>query len=129
MGAVEKNPQRIEQIKTNARRFGVRRLGVVHAELPEGLKKLPKPDRIFIGGGGRDLPPIISEAARHLKSEGIVVISAVLLQNVHDAEAVLRRLGFATEVVQVQIHRSQPMPYGERLEALNPVWLITGRRQ
>jgi len=126
--AVEKNPQRIEQIKTNARRFGVRRLGVVHAELPEGLKKLPKPDRIFIGGGGRDLPPIISEAARHLKSEGIVVISAVLLQNVHDAEAVLRRLGFATEVVQVQIHRSQPMPYGERLEALNPVWLITGRR-
>lgn len=129
MVAVEKDAQRIEQIKANARRFNVRRLKVVQAELPEGLKGLPKPDRIFIGGGGRSLPPIISEAARHLRPDGIVVISAVLLQNVHAAEAVLRRLGFATEVVQVQIHRSQPMPYGERLEALNPVWIITGRRK
>lgn len=127
--AVEKNPERIEQIKANARRFNVHRLRVVQAELPEGLKGLPKPDRIFIGGGGRSLPPIISNAVRHLRPDGIVVISAVLLQNVHDAEAVLRRLGFTTEMVQVQVHRSQPMPYGERLEALNPVWIITGRRQ
>jgi precorrin-6Y C5,15-methyltransferase (decarboxylating) len=129
MVAVEKNPQRIEQIKANARRFNVHRLSVVQAELPEGLKGLPKPDRIFIGGGGRSLPLIIPEAVRHLKPDGIVVISAVLLQNVHGAEAVLRRLGFTTEMVQVQIHRSQPMPYGERLEALNPVWIITARRQ
>jgi len=126
--AVEKDPQRIEQIKANARRFDVRRLSVVHAELPEGLNRLPKPDRIFIGGGGRDLPPIISEAVRHLKPNGIVVINTVLLQNVHDAIAVLRRLGFAAEFVQVQIHRSQPMPYGERLEALNSVWIISGIR-
>jgi precorrin-6Y C5,15-methyltransferase (decarboxylating) len=127
--AVEKNPQRIEQVKTNARRFGVRRLSVVQAELPEGLKGLPKPDRIFIGGGGKDLLPILSEAIRHLRPDGIVVINAVLLQNVHAAEAALRRLGFATEMVAVQIHRSQPMPYGERLEALNPVWIITAVRK
>jgi precorrin-6B C5,15-methyltransferase / cobalt-precorrin-6B C5,C15-methyltransferase len=124
--AVEKDPLRVEQIKANAARFGVRNLTVVQAVLPAGLKRLPKPHRIFIGGGGRDLPPIISEAARHLKPDGIVVISAVLLQNVQDAKAVLRRLGFGTEVVQVQIHRSREMPWGERLEALNPVWIITG---
>jgi precorrin-6Y C5,15-methyltransferase (decarboxylating) len=55
------------------------------------------------------------------------VVNAVLLQNVHDAAAALRELGFATEIVQVQIHRSEPMPWSERLEALNPVWIITGR--
>jgi precorrin-6Y C5,15-methyltransferase (decarboxylating) len=126
--AVEKNPQRIEQIKANARRFGVRRLSVVQAELPEGLRGLPKPDRIFIGGGGKDLSSILSEAVRHLRPAAVVVINAVLLQNVHAAEAALRRLGFATEVVEVQIHRSQSMPYGARLEALNPVWIITGSR-
>jgi precorrin-6Y C5,15-methyltransferase (decarboxylating) len=126
--AVDKNPQRIEQIKANARRFNVRRLRTVQAELPEGLDGLPGPDRIFIGGGGRSLPLIISEAVRHLRPDGIVVISAVLLQNVHDAETVLRRHGFTTEMVQVQIHRSRPMPYGERLEPLNPVWIITGSR-
>jgi len=38
------------------------------------------------------------------------VVNAVLLQNVHDAAAALRRLGFATEIVQVQISRSEQMP-------------------
>jgi precorrin-6Y C5,15-methyltransferase (decarboxylating) len=126
--AVEKNRQRIEQIKANARRFGVRRLSAVQAELPEGLKGLPQPDRIFIGGGGRNLPAVISEAARHLPAGGLVVINTILLQNVSKAVAALQRLGFATEFVQVQVHRSQAMPYGERLEALNPVWIITGSR-
>jgi precorrin-6Y C5,15-methyltransferase (decarboxylating) len=127
--AVEKNPRRVAQIKANARRFGVRNLRVVPAELPEGLARLPQPDRIFIGGGGRNLPAIVSTAARRLKPAGIVVINAVLLQNVHDAAAALRELGFATETVQVQIHRSEPMPWSERLEALNPVWIMTGIRK
>jgi len=127
--AVEQGPERIEQIKANARRFDVRNLRVVQAILPSGLARLPKPDRIFIGGGGRDLPPIISEALRHLRPNGIVVINAVLLQNVLHAAAALRRLGFTTEIVQVQILRSQQMPWSERLEALNPVWIITGIRK
>jgi len=127
--AVEKDLRRVEQIKANARRFRVRNLRVVQAVLPAGLARLPKPDRIFIGGGGRDLLPIVSEAVRHLKPDGIVVINTVLLQSVHDASAALRRLGFATEMVQVQIQRSEPMPWSERMEALNPVWIIAGIRK
>jgi precorrin-6Y C5,15-methyltransferase (decarboxylating) len=126
--AVEKDPRRVEQIKTNARRFRVRNLSVVQAVLPAGLARLPKPDRIFIGGGGRDLTAIVSEAVRRLKPDGIVVVNTVLLQSVHDASAALRRLGFATEMAQVQIQRSAPMPWSERLEALNPVWIISGSR-
>ena len=127
--AVEKELRRVEQIKANARRFRVRNLRVVQAVLPAGLARLPKPDRIFIGGGGEALPSIITEAVRHLKPDGIVVINTVLLQSVHGASAALRRLGFTTEIVQVQIQRSEPMPWGERLEALNPVWIITGIRK
>jgi precorrin-6Y C5,15-methyltransferase (decarboxylating) len=127
--AVEKDPRRVEQIKANARRFRVRNLSVVNAVLPAGLARLPKPDRIFIGGGGRDLLPIVFEALRHLKPDGIVVINTVLLQSLHDTSAALRRLGLATETVQVQIHRSQEMPWSERLEALNSVWIITGIRK
>lgn len=127
--AVEQHPERVDQIRANARRFSVRNLRVVQAALPAGLVRLPKPDRIFIGGGGKNLPAIISEAARHLRPDGVMVINAVLLQNVHDAQAMLRRLGFTTEVVQLQIHRSRQMPWSERLEALNLVWLIAGVRK
>jgi len=57
------------------------------------------------------------------------VINTVVLQNMHDASAALRRLGFATEMVQVQIHRSESMPSSERLQAMNPVWIITAIRK
>lgn len=126
--AVEQNRQRIEQIKANARRFGVRRLRVVQAVLPGGLKGLPRPDRIFVGGGGKKLQGIIGAAAPQLGPGGRMVINTVLVQNVSKAVALMQKLGFATEFVQVQVHRGQAMPWGERQEALNPVWIVTGIR-
>jgi precorrin-6Y C5,15-methyltransferase (decarboxylating) len=126
--AVEKNPRRAAQIRANARRFGVRRLEVVEAELPDGLDRLPDPDRIFIGGGGRDLPRILRSAARRLRPGGILVVDTVLWQTVAAATAALRRLGFHAETVQVQVNHSRPMPFGERLEAGNPVWIVTATR-
>ena len=127
--AIEKNPQRIEQIEINKRRFGVKNLEIVHAVLPEGLEKLPRPDRIFIGGGGRDLGHIINAAVTFLKPDGLVVVNTVLMQNLQTATEVLRALEFKTSNVQVQINRSQHMPWGDRFEAQNPVWIISGIRK
>jgi precorrin-6Y C5,15-methyltransferase (decarboxylating) len=126
--AVEKDARRAEQIRANARRFGVRRLAVVQAELPAGLEGLPDPDRVFIGGGGRELARIIRAAAARLQPGGVVVVNTVLLETATAAAAALRRLGFRTETVQVQVNRSRPMPFGERLEAVNPVWIVSATR-
>jgi precorrin-6Y C5,15-methyltransferase (decarboxylating) len=48
---------------------------------------------------------------------------------VNTARETLKALGFDTELIQVQIHRNHEMPWAERLEALNPVWIITGIRK
>ena len=124
--AVEENPQRIQQIEINKNRFNANNLEIVRATLPQGLEDLPRPDRIFIGGGGRDLAAIIDAAARFLKSGGRVVINTVLLQNVTEAAERLKALGFKTATVQVQVSRSRVMPWGNRMEAYNPVWIISG---
>jgi precorrin-6Y C5,15-methyltransferase (decarboxylating) len=84
------------------------------------------PDRIFIGGGGRKLSKIIEAAAGFLKPNGIVVINTVLMPNVLTAMQTLERLGFRTSMVQAQISHSRKMPWAERLEAQNPVWIISG---
>jgi len=126
--AVEKNPARITQIKNNKKRFGIGNLKVIQAELPLGLDQLPRPDRIFIGGGGKQLISIITAAAHCLKPEGVMVINTVLLSNVEAARETLEKLGFETGIIQAQISRSRPMPWALRLEALNPVWIITGFR-
>ena len=126
--AVEKKSERVAQIKNNQKKFGVGNLEVVQAELPAGLDKLPRPDRVFIGGGGRRLKSIITAAAQYLKPGGGIVVNTVLIPNVETARATLEGLDFNTEINQVQINRSRPMPWAERLEALNPVWIISGFR-
>jgi precorrin-6Y C5,15-methyltransferase (decarboxylating) len=126
--AVEKNPDRIENIKNNRKRFKVRNLKIVHAVLPAGLSGLARPDRIFIGGGGKDLKTIVTAAAKCLKPGGRMVINTVLIPNLQAVMATLSRLKFETDVIQVQINRSRQMPWAERFEAQNPVWIISGFR-
>jgi len=124
--AVEQHPDRIEHIIQNKKRFGVDNLEIRQAVLPDGLEQLPHPDRIFIGGGGKVLEKIIETAAGYLKPDGVIVINTVLLSNIEAATAALRRLGFQTDITQIQISRSRSMPWGERLNAFNPVWIISG---
>ena len=126
--AVEKNPDRIEQIKINQQRFNVKNLTIIQSVLPQGLAGLPNPDRVFIGGGGKDLSAIIQTAADSLKTNGIMVINTVLVSSLQIAQETLHRLGFKTDAIQVQINRGADMPRGKRFEAQNPVWIVRGIR-
>ena len=126
--AVEKKSERVTQIKNNKKRFAIGNLKAIQAELPQGLEGLPRPDRIFIGGGGKQLKSIITAAAQYLKPKGVMVINTVLIPNVEAARATLEKLDFETEVIQAQINRSRQMPWAARLEAQNPVWIISGFR-
>ena len=57
-----------------------------------------------------------------------MVINTVLIPNLQAVMATLSRLKFETDVIQVQINRSRQMPWAERFEAQNPVWIISGFR-
>jgi precorrin-6Y C5,15-methyltransferase (decarboxylating) len=127
--AVEQNPVRIENIQNNKKQFNARNLKIIQAALPKGLSRLPRPDRIFIGGGGKDLKTIITAGAKHLKPAGRMVINTVLIPNLQVAKTTLSQLKFETEVIQVQINRSRQMPWAERFEAQNPIWIISGFRE
>ncbi len=127
--AVEKNPVRVEHIRNNKKQFKVRNLEIVQSVLPRGLSTLPRPDRIFIGGGGKDIKAIVSAAAKYLKSGGRMVINTVLIPNLQDVLTALYQLKFETDVIQVQINRSRQMPWAQRFEAQNPVWIISGIRK
>lgn len=126
--AIEQYPERIGHIARNKDRFRVGNLEIRQAVLPGGLEQLPRPDRIFIGGGGKQLEHIIEAASGYLKPEGIIVINTVLLSNIEVSLETLRQLGFETDLVQIQVSRSHPMPWGERLDAHNPVWIISGTK-
>ena len=127
--AVEKDAMRVHQIRTNRERYGVAHLEVIQAELPAGLDELPDPDRVFIGGGGPSLGQTLDVVCRRLSMNGIMVVNTVLMDSLNETRQRLKACGMDTDVVQIQASRSRPLAESDRLEAMNPVWIIRGRRK
>lgn len=126
--AIEKNKKRIPDIAHNISTFGCTNVTVLNTAFPEGTDVLPPPDRIFIGGGGKRLEIILKTACQRLERSGIIVINTVLLQNLETAVGLLKQLNFDPEAVQLQVSKSTRMPYGDRFDALNPVWIVSGTK-
>jgi len=124
--AVEQDPERAATIRANRQKYQVANLEVICGQAPGCLKDLPSPQRVFVGGGGRGLPEILREVRRRLGPGGRVVLTATLLQTLEMAQEVLGRAGWEVEVIQLQVSRSRPLGEGTFLQALNPVWIITG---
>jgi precorrin-6Y C5,15-methyltransferase (decarboxylating) len=127
--AVEQDAGRLSHIRDNVRRYGLFNLDIVQATLPQGMEKLPAPDRIFIGGGGRELPSIIKAAAGHLAPGGIMVANTVLVDSLSRALEAMESCPMTTEAIQLQVNYSKTMPWSRRMEARNPVWIISGRKR
>ena len=126
--AVEKNPDRVEQIKANRACFGAANLDVVRAELPRGMDGLLEPDRIFLGGGGKNLADIMRAALKRLKPGGVMVVSAVRLEALQTARAVFEEHGLTPDIVQIQVGTGAPLAGGTYFKAQNPVFLISAAK-
>jgi len=128
--AIEKHPDRISDIHHNIKKFNCPNIKVINTAFPEGIKALKIPDRIFIGGGGANLEQIIKVSCDRIAAFGIVVINTVLLQSLETSLRILKEYNFDPRIVQVQVSKStsKGMHFGDRLEALNPVWIISGSK-
>ncbi|WNI25495.1 precorrin-6y C5,15-methyltransferase (decarboxylating) subunit CbiE [Streptomyces sp. ITFR-16] len=124
--AVEKTADGVERIRANAAAHGVH-VRAVHGAAPTVLSDLADPDAVFIGGGGRELPAIVTACARRARRAVVVAVAA--LDRVPQVRAALAAAGFAPEGVLLQSSRLAPLP-GEvtRLAAANPVFLLWGVR-
>ncbi len=118
--AVEKHHERAMMLQNNLKREGLKNLKLVEAEAAEVLAELPRPERIFVGGGGRGL---LEKLLEYLKPGGRLVISAVLLETV---EQILQtKPEYRREFLQINISRNRPLRGGSGtiMTAENPVTL------
>ncbi|MGX5186434.1 precorrin-6y C5,15-methyltransferase (decarboxylating) subunit CbiE [Streptomyces avermitilis] len=124
--AVEKTLDGVERIHANARAHGVD-VHVVHGAAPDVLTALPDPDAVFIGGGGRELPALVTACAR--RARRTVVVAMAALDRVPAVREALTGAGFGCDGVLLQSSRLAPLP-GDvtRLAATNPVFLLWGAR-
>jgi len=122
--AVERDPERVEQIRRNIRRTGAYGVEPVQGEMPACLEALPDPDRVFLGGGVRR-EGVLEEVTARLRPGGRIVAHTVLLGSLQRALDILEQAGWSPAVTQVQVARSRPLSGDLRLEALNPVFVVS----
>jgi precorrin-6Y C5,15-methyltransferase (decarboxylating) len=123
--AVERDPARLGMIRENIRRTGAYAVEVVGCEMPDGLDPLPDPDRVFIGGGLGQGKEVLARALDRLKPGGRMVLHLVLLGSLSRAKLFLEEKGCPCTVSQIQVSRSRRLAGDDRLEALNPVYVLS----
>jgi precorrin-6Y C5,15-methyltransferase (decarboxylating) len=119
--AVERDAETFRQLEANAMALGCGRVTVVHAEAPDGLRDLPDPGAVFIGGSRGRLRELLREALHRLKRGGRVVLNCITLETLSRAWDGLRELGLEPEATSVQLAHSRPLG---RLHSLEPESLI-----
>jgi precorrin-6B C5,15-methyltransferase / cobalt-precorrin-6B C5,C15-methyltransferase len=122
--AVESDAAQVVRLVTNAAGHGVD-VRIEEAEAPKALRNLPKPDSIFVGGGGSE----VVTACAHAGASRVVVALAAL-DRVSPTRDALRSAGYEVEGVQLSASRLAELPDGaSRLEGANPIVLISGFRK
>jgi precorrin-6B C5,15-methyltransferase / cobalt-precorrin-6B C5,C15-methyltransferase len=114
-------------IAANAERLGVTPAGVVEGRAPQALAALPDPDRVLLGGGGRERAAVLAAVLERLRPGGVVVIPLATVEALAELRPLLERAGCAVAVGQHQAWRGAPLADGTRLAPLNPVLVLQGR--
>ncbi|MFN9872781.1 MAG: precorrin-6Y C5,15-methyltransferase subunit CbiT [Cyanobacteriota bacterium] len=126
---LERDPEAIELLERNRRRFGIANLHIHQGQAPADLALLPpSPDRVLLEVG-RPLQEVLQSVWAPLQPGGRLVISTVDLEGLVDATDQLAQLGaVAVQVVQATVHRMQRRGSQAKLAAAEPLFVIAAER-
>jgi precorrin-6Y C5,15-methyltransferase (decarboxylating) len=126
--AVERHKTRAAMIRENIRRTGAWLVDTVLGSMPDCLEGLPRPDRIFIGGGlggpSNEDTSLLKIACERLKDRGRMVVHCILLDTLHTAKDYFQSLGWHFGVTQLQASATDSLAGDLRFKAQNPVFIL-----
>ncbi|MDA8240460.1 MAG: precorrin-6y C5,15-methyltransferase (decarboxylating) subunit CbiE [Nitrospiraceae bacterium] len=125
--AVEKDAGQLAHIRQNKTTFEAANITIVDGAAPDILNRLPMPQRVFIGGSNGRLSEIITFIDKCMDS-GIVVITATMLDTLHEGITCLEQAGFLVSVSEVTVSRSRPVAGRLHMSGLNPIFIISGEK-
>ena len=123
--AVEKNPEALELLRENRRKFFADAIQIVPGNAPEVLADLEAPTHVFIGGSGGALKEILKAVL--LKNPQVrIVINAASLETLAEVtEAVKEGILENPEITQTQASRGKVLGEYHMMSGLNPVYIIS----
>ena len=103
-------------------------LTAIHGKAPERLDEFSDPDAIFIGGTGGNMEQLLEVCVNRLKPNGRIVINLATIENLADAQRILKQLQCDVNFIQASISRSKPILNITRLQPLTPIFILTAKK-
>ncbi len=121
---IERKEEEQDNIRRNIKKFNAYNITLICGEAPEALEELPPPDRVFIGGSGKNLKEIIAYAAAKLPHKGRLVANAVLAKTAELAPVVMQENNLQVQTATISVTRRESTQ--EEPLHFNPITIITG---
>ena len=114
--AIERNEEAVALLAENRKRLGAYNVQIRQATAPEGLEKLPAPDKVFIGGSSGNMDAILE---------------AVLRKNptVQAAVSSMEQRQMEPEILCASMAKADVVGGYHMMRGLNPIYILSGRRR
>ena len=108
----------------NKEKFSADNLTVYEGAAAETVAKLPEPDKVFIGGSGKEMSQILETIAAFPKKIK-VVISAVTIETIAETNELLGKYDPDFDVIQATVGRGRKIGSYHIMDTNNPVMIFT----
>ncbi len=126
--AIEMDPDDVELIQVNARRFGVDNLRPILGQAPQAWEDLPDPDAIFVGGTGRQVRQIVALAWQRLRGGGRLVVHVASPENLSELVSLLSQQDADVRTWMMNLARGNQQFDQMRFESLNPSFMVSATK-
>ncbi|MDR0913034.1 MAG: precorrin-6Y C5,15-methyltransferase (decarboxylating) subunit CbiT [Methanobrevibacter sp.] len=124
--AIDKSPKAIETTLKNLKKFKLEdKVKLIENDALNALKNINSIDIAIIGGSGNDLEEIIETIDKKINKNGRIIVTAILLETKVQAISKLKKLGYTTEFIEVNIAKGQNIQRGTIIFGQNPIAIIT----
>lgn len=123
--AIEKNPEGIELININKKKFKTSNLKIVEGVAPDAMRDLPTPTHAFIGGSSGNLREIINDLLD--KNPNVrIVINAITLETIFEAMECIKEFSLEdVDITQASISKSRKLGKYNLMTGQNPIYVIS----
>ena len=123
--AIEKNPEAVELLHENRRKFALTNVEIIAGTAPEALEDLPAPTHVFIGGSSGKMEEVIELCLKKNPKTRFVVnlITPESLAAVLEAAKSLPVT--EPDLVTLTAARSKKVGSSHLMMGQNPVWIVT----
>lgn len=145
--AIEQKQEAFDLLEKNKEALGIYNIKAIFAKAPEGLEDLPSPDKVFIGGSGKNMGQIVDKiiekaqkewgaSAEAEKQSGLqagpkeiqFVINTIAIESLAEANEIFADPKFEdVDYISISSAKSKKVGPYNMMMANNPIYIISAK--